>query len=332
MAHNIPNLKAAWGRFCCSGAVGSMRFSSDDVPPEMRKDAIESAFAAHVQGMVDFPADQPVQVDMGLCGLASVHIARIEASPLRLETPSDDNGLLYLSITSAGGGLIDARGEGRLVRAGDVNVMRRDRQCTTVVAERSAILSIALPRATLVPRLASTDSLYAPHVHSIPAARLLESYAMALLQDSSTLSLEEQAVFAGHVVDLAVLTLGARRDDAEEAARGGVRAARRRAVKADIAAHLDLPELSVEWMAKRQKVSPASIRALFYDEGTSFTDYVLGERLGHVRALLTSPYLAHHNIATLALMAGFNDITWFNQAFRRRFGMRPSDLRAGQAH
>lgn len=309
-----------------------MRFSSEDVPPELRKDAIESAFGAHVQGMVDFPDDAPIRVDMGLRGLASVHIARIEASPLRLTTASDDNGLLYLSITAAGGGLIDARGEGRMVKAGDVNVMRRDRSCTTVVAERSTILSIAVPRAALVPRLADADSLYTPQVHSLPAARLLESYALALLDDGSELSLEEQSVFAGHLVDLAVLTLGAKRDDAESAGKGGVRAARRRAVKSDIAAHLELPELSVEWMAKRHRVSPASIRALFYEEGTSFTDYVLGERLGHVRALLTSPYLAHRNIATLALMAGFNDITWFNQAFRRRFGMTPSDLRAGQAH
>jgi AraC-like DNA-binding protein len=309
-----------------------MRFSSDDIPPEMRAQAIESAFGAHVQGMVDFADDEPVRVDMGLRGLASIHIARIDASPLRLITPSDDNGLLYLSITASGGGLIDARGEGRTVKAGDVNVMRRDRQCTTVVAEHSTILSIAMPRATLVPRLGSIDSLYAPQVHSLPAARLLESYAQALLDDGTDLSMEEQSVFAGHLVDLAILTLGARRDDAHEATKGGVRAARRRAVKADIAAHLDLPELSVEWMAKRHTVSPATIRALFYDEGTSFTDYVLSERLSHVRALLTSPYLAHHNIATLALMAGFNDITWFNQAFRRRFGMRPSDLRAGQTH
>lgn len=309
-----------------------MRFSSDDIPPEMRAQAIESAFGAHVQGMVDFVDDEPVRVDMGLRGLASIHIARIDASPLRLITPSDDNGLLYLSITASGGGLIDARGEGRTVKAGDVNVMRRDRQCTTVVAEHSTILSIAMPRATLVPRLGSIDSLHAPQVHSLPAARLLESYAQALLDDGTDLSMEEQSVFAGHLVDLAILTLGARRGDAHEATKGGVRAARRRAVKADIAAHLDLPELSVEWMAKRHTVSPATIRALFYDEGTSFTDYVLSERLSHVRALLTSPYLAHHNIATLALMAGFNDITWFNQAFRRRFGMRPSDLRAGQTH
>jgi AraC-like DNA-binding protein len=309
-----------------------MRFSSDDVPPEMRAQAIESAFGAHVQGMVDFPGDEPIHVDMGLRGLASVHIARIDSSPLQLITPSDDNGLLYLSITAAGGGLIDARGEGRTVKAGDVNVMRRDRLCTTVVAERSTILSIAMPRASLVPRLADTDSLYAPQVHSLPAARLLQSYALALLGDGVELSLEEQAVFAGHLVDLATLTLGAKRDDAESAGKGGVRAARRRAVKADIAANLDLPELSVEWMARRHKVSSATIRALFYDEGTSFTDYVLGERLDHVRALLTSPYLTHHNIATLALMAGFNDITWFNQAFRRRFDMTPSDLRTARAH
>lgn len=304
-----------------------MQFSSNDIPPEYRRDAIEAAFGWHVHGMVDFPGDGPATVDLTLQAVASVHIANIKTSPLHLVTPSNEDGLLYLSITATGGGLIDADGEGRTVKPGDFNVMRRDNLCKTVVAERSNILSIAIPYATLVPRLSSTDSLHTRQAYSSPAARLLGSYALTLLTDESDIGPDEQAAFAGHLVDLAAMTLGARRDDAETARKGGVRAARRRAIKADIAAHLDSPELSVDWVAKRHGTSPASVRALFYHEGTSFTDYVLGERLDHVRTLLVSPYLAHHNIATLALMAGFNDITWFNQAFRRRFGMTPSEVR-----
>ena len=123
------------------------------------------------------------------------------------------------------------------------------------------------------------------------------------------------------------MALGAKRDEAELARKGGVRAARRRAIKADIAANLGAPELSLEWIARRQGVSGAYVRALFSDEGTSFTDYVLAERLHHVHALLASPYLTHQNIASLALMAGFGDISWFNHSFPRRFGVTPSDVR-----
>ena len=42
--------------------------------------------------------------------------------------------------------------------------------------------------------------------------------------------------------------------------------------------------------------------------------------------LLDSRY-AHLTIAQLAYSNGFNDISYFNRAFRRRFGVTPSDLR-----
>jgi AraC-like DNA-binding protein len=307
-----------------------MRFSSNQMPSEMRRDAVEAAFGAHVQGSVDFLGKEHVAVDMTLRSVASVHIAALDVSPVQLVTPSDEDGVLYLSITSNGGGVIDATGEMRTVKAGDVNVMRRDRRCTTMVLEHSNILSIAISRAQLLPRLSSIDNLNAPHMHSMAAARMLESYATTLVREEGEIDADAQALFASHLVDLAALILGARRDDAESAKKGGVRAARRQAIKADIAAHLDLPELSLDWIAKRHRVSGVYVRSLFYDEGTSFTDYVLNQRLDHVRMLLPRPYLAHHTIATLALMAGFGDISWFNQAFRRRFGMTPSDVRSAQ--
>lgn len=308
-----------------------LRFSSDAVPPPLRKEAIDAAFGVHVKGAVNFPGEAPARVALDLRAVGGVHLASIDTSPIRLVTPSAEDGVVYLSITAAGGGVIDARGADRVVRAGDLNVMRRDRRCTTVVAERSRILSIAVPRAQLVPRLASEDCLLTPSLRSRPAARLLESYAATLLEDGGDIGPEDEAMLASHVVDLAVMALGAGRDGVERAEKGGVRAARRTAIKADIAANLGMPELSLDWIARRHRVSGAYVRALFYDEGASFTDYVLGARLTHVHALLCSPFLAHHNIATLALMAGFSDISWFNQAFRRRFGMTPSDVRGGQA-
>ncbi|UZK65360.1 AraC family transcriptional regulator [Sphingomonas sp. M1-B02] len=281
----------------------------------------------HVQGMVDFLDGTPPRVTLELQTLAGVHLARIDSSPIRLVTPSAEDGVVYFSITAAGGGQIDASGHSRTVRAGDFNVMQRDRRCTTIVSERSDILSIAIPRTQIVPRLASEDNLRRPILHSRPAAHLLHYYAATLIAEGAEFSASDQAVFAGHIADLAVMALGARSEDAELAGKGGVRAARRRAIKADIAANLGMPELTLDWIARRQTVSGAYVRALFADEGTSFTDYVLAERLNHVHALLVSPYLSHHNIASLALMAGFGDISWFNQAFRRRFGTTPSEVR-----
>jgi AraC-like DNA-binding protein len=45
-------------------------------------------------------------------------------------------------------------------------------------------------------------------------------------------------------------------------------------------------------------------------------------RLDHAMRLLTTPTLAHHNIAAVAYAAGFGDLSYFNRTFRRRYAFR----------
>jgi len=310
-----------------------LQFSTDAVAPELRRDVVEAAYGAHVSGSVDFIGEAPVSASLTLRDMAGLQLAHVATSPMRIATSADETGVVYLSMTTSGSGVIDARGEARPVQAGDINVLRRDRRCLTVAAEPSALLNIAIPRDRLVDSLTGHDSLLGTRTMSAPAARLLYTYAMTLLTDDREPAAEEEAVFAAHILDLAALLLGPRRDAAETARKGGVRAARRQAIRADIAANLADPALSLDWLARRHSLSPHYVRALFYDEGTSFTDHVLGARLARVCTLLRDPAMSGHTIAALALMAGFGDISWFNQVFRRRYGMTPSDMRAlGAGH
>src|SRR3546814_3690801 len=73
--------------------------------------------------------------------------------------------------------------------------------------------------------------------------------------------------------------------------------------------------------------SPRYVRRLFQDEGSSFSDHVLGERLDRAHRLLLHPGQASRTIAAVAYACGFGDLSYFNRTFRRRFGMTPSDLR-----
>jgi transcriptional regulator GlxA family with amidase domain len=131
-----------------------------------------------------------------------------------------------------------------------------------------------------------------------------------------------------HIHDLVAIALGATRDAAEIAAGRGLRVARMRAVKADIAENL-AEDVTVASLAARHCLSPRYIRKLFEAENTSLSQYVLGERLTHVHRLLTDPHHATRKIGDIALVVGFGDISTFNREFRRRFGMTPSDVRRG---
>ena len=69
---------------------------------------------------------------------------------------------------------------------------------------------------------------------------------------------------------------------------------------------------------------------LFESEGTSFTDFIREERLQRARSKLLSSRFDHLRISEIAYEVGFNDLSYFNRAFRRRFGQSPGQLRAGR--
>ncbi|HEY7428129.1 MAG TPA: helix-turn-helix transcriptional regulator [Gemmataceae bacterium] len=108
----------------------------------------------------------------------------------------------------------------------------------------------------------------------------------------------------------------------------GLRAARLCAIKADIASHLGEHELTVTAVAVHQRVSPRYVQMLFKAEGTTFSRFVLCQRLACAHRMLTDPRYAAWTITAIALEAGFGDLSTFNHAFRRAYGASPSDLRA----
>ncbi len=103
------------------------------------------------------------------------------------------------------------------------------------------------------------------------------------------------------------------------------------AVKADIAANLTARDLSVPAVASRQRVTPRYIHMLFDGEGTTFSQYVLAERLACARRVLLDPRHAHRSIGAIAYASGFGDLSHFNHAFRRRYGATPSEVRREQS-
>ena len=54
---------------------------------------------------------------------------------------------------------------------------------------------------------------------------------------------------------------------------------------------------------------------------------MLERRLGRATGLLLDPRWRDRKIADIAIEAGFSDLSYFNRAFRRRYGATPSAIR-----
>lgn len=188
---------------------------------------------------------------------------------------------------------------------------------------------LSVPRSCLSTLITDLDDAYCrPIPAENPALQLLTRY-ISILQEAGTFAVPElrrQAVI--HIHDLVALAIGATRDAAEIAKSRGARAVRLRTIKEDISTLLDQPGLSVATIAARHRIKPRWVQRLFESEGTTFTEYVLAQRLVRAHRVLTNPLYANQKVSTIALDIGFGDLSYFNRVFRRSYGITPSELRA----
>ena len=187
---------------------------------------------------------------------------------------------------------------------------------------------VSVPRVHLSDATLGLNAMLRGTAPLTPQWRLFFNYARSLLEEMPKLAPTEAEQCATHVQDLALMALGATREAAEVAAGRGVRAARLKAIKADVARHLTAPDLAAEGVASRHGISPRYLRSLFESEGTSFGDFVATRRLALAHRMLSDPRNAGISIASIAMSAGFGDLSWFNIRFRRAYGMSPKDARA----
>jgi AraC-like DNA-binding protein len=227
---------------------------------------------------------------------------------------------------------VSARANGRemMVEAGDAFLMPCGGCASIQVPHEGEFTSVRLPRAALASNVVNLHDTYCRRIPGdTPALALLKQYVAVLNDGALALAgpaLQHSAVT--HVYDLLAKTLGATRDAAALADRRGVRAARLEMIKQDIARHLTDARLSVQMVAARHDVSPRYVQRLFDDSGSTFTEYVIEQRLARAHRLLTDPQLAERTLTAIAFAAGFNDLSHFQRRFRRRYGAPPSELRA----
>jgi AraC-like DNA-binding protein len=74
--------------------------------------------------------------------------------------------------------------------------------------------------------------------------------------------------------------------------------------------------------------NPSSPRVARHDEGATFSEYVVAQRLTRAYRMLIDSR-AIRTISAIALDVGFGDLLYFNRSFRRRFGATPSEVRGG---
>lgn len=151
---------------------------------------------------------------------------------------------------------------------------------------------------------------------------LLQPYLLGLYQESRTIELIAEAL--GHVHG--GLQAGSRSSlPPQSGSLSGLALRRMAELKAWLQAHAAEP-LNLEQIARQMHTTPSTLQRHFrLAYGTTVFDFLQKERLGQARLALMHEGIS---VEQAAALAGYANATGFATAFRRCFGLSPSQVRA----
>jgi AraC-like DNA-binding protein len=316
------------------GPSASFRLTTDMFPERDRVEVMREVYGRTVL-KVDLDPLAPAEVDMRVRALPGLGIATGSSSEFRVHHSAsliDSDDLVLLALLD-GTSVMKHRGIEEPVGNGRALMMSGEEVGLNRIGPggiRFVNMSFSLKQ--LSPLIGDPASvLMRPLRTDAGTMRLLLDYVQSVQDAGDALTAEAWHLAKTHIFDLTALALGATRDAAEIARGRGVRVARLRAIKADIVAHGGHVTLSAEDVAARHRLSPRYVRKLFESEGTSLSDFMLRQRLVRAHRMLGDISHAGRSITDIAYEAGFNDLSYFNRVFRRRYDATPSDVRAALA-
>jgi AraC-like DNA-binding protein len=311
----------------------SIRFTTDDFPEKDRAAGFRELYGRHFLRLEVEPlTDKPFYAHLAVRTLPGLAVVSGQSSAFRLgrtkDLIADGDDALTLQIATCAG-IASQLGREIAAAPDDAIAFSNADVGSFTFPKDTRVLALRMPRAMFAPLLRHSDAAL---VRAVPgnseAVRLLREYMNMLCEGPALNTPELQHLAVAHVYDLAALALGATPEAASIAKGRGVPAARLRAIKEDVMRNLGDATLSAEAVAVRHFVTPRYVRMLFEGDATTFTAFVLRQRLVLAHRMLISPRFADRSISAIAFEAGFSDLSYFNRTFRREFGGTPSDARA----
>lgn len=282
-------------------------------------------------------ASAPFRNEIANLPLGRLLFAQVKGSPVRMfreQRHVSDGNADFTLIVSRTGGMSATSGDAAadFVSVGAALVTYW-RPASVSFAPRAAggyeVFRYQVPRELMETVVDNPDALcFRPAAVNAPALNYLVQYSEGLLlkQDFADPALADRT--ATHLLDLIATILGPSREAGEIAQRRGVRAGRLQSILSYIDANYCNVKLDVEAVAARHGVSVRYVQRLMETQGETFSNYVLRLRLERVACLLRERNQPMR-IGDIAIACGFNDLSYFNRSFKRRFGENPRKYRRG---
>jgi AraC-like DNA-binding protein len=310
-----------------------VEFSTDHLPEKDRIPCWREHYA-QVMLRADLEPARDVAFEAAITSLALPALQMITASlsPARISRTgkylADGNDDIVLCVNRTGLANVSSGGSELCLGAQQAVFLSGGEAASFARAEQGGSFTLRVPRMVFESTVIDVDdALMRPIPGDQGALKLLVNYAGLLRKESAAMDPHLLNLSIRHAHDLMALAIGPTADFAETARTRGLRASRLRLAKSHIVANSHRRDISLATVASHLGVTPRYIQRLFEADGTTFSDFLVGQRLARAHRLLCEPNRGHMAISEIAYDSGFGDLSYFNRRFRRLYGLTPRDVR-----
>jgi AraC-like DNA-binding protein len=316
--------------------VITRKLSTDMLPPGLSERQRFMFFAELFEhfsntGELDPAEDVPFRAAMNSIHIGTTMLGRCDGTfttvrrEKRQVLATNDDRYCLARNTGTRESRLTHRGREFAMRPGSMVLLKLDEPFFSADgSNEKRFTNVHLPMATLKTMVRDVDDLVGRELAPGGALSLAMDYSDLLLKHPGAVD-EAGFAIAAHLMDLAALGLGAR-GVAAGARRGGMRAVRLKAMLRILEQRFTEPDFSAQKLAAAAGLSERYVNELLYEAGASFTMRLSELRLRKAAEWLASP--GERRISDIAFDCGFNDLSYFNRCFRRRFGLTPSAARS----
>ena len=242
------------------------------------------------------------------------------------ELAKDNDETLALILVQRGAPMIRHSGHEEALAAGKMTLLRNWEPGELGSNASVSCIGIMLQKDALFDGKAIPDKLVAQHWQNSEASQLLRAYLSCLAKLDRLADPETTLAAANHISELigaaARASLGTPGQQREEFWRTRLSIA-----LTTLAQRFREPTLRQGDVAAEQNISSRYLQKIFERGGMCFVDELNKIRLETIYRELVDMKYNKYTILQLAMDAGFNDISYFNRTFVRRFGATPSHVR-----
>jgi AraC-like DNA-binding protein len=259
------------------------------------------------------------------CLIAPQCIQRKQSHLVRLEKDC-----FYVALTQKGHQVVEQRDQRLAYGPGTATIFSASEPYTLRNYEPHRAFYLEIPCAALAQRWQPSDPMVTASIGTTYGmGRIVANLCASMVLEADTLSDRTRARLGERLIDILALALECPAGDVPDG-EASLQSERLRQIRQYIEAHVGDPMLNPERVAAANQMSVRALHYLFKGTGQSVSDFIWERRLERCLEALQMPDQRGRTVTEIALAAGFNSMSHFSSAFRRRYGMTPSSVRAAR--